>query len=497
MSASHCPGVVDISTCYVGRRSYWNSERHPAAWGPARFSPETDGGFRGELRALAQKPPLVLPLSLRSLDFSLSLDPAPAATSRFALRNLRRNAALLLIHGLLGQTGFRLLQAPTFLPTYVQLLTGAEWAVGAARAAQSLGMFLSPLVGAGLIGRSLRVRGLTLLFGFGMRLQIGLLALLALFAPLETTRTLLWPILFGWGLANGLQAVTFNVLLAKSVPVRARGRLWGIRNLGSGLVLLFVSAFAGVLLERHGFPIGFGYTFAVAFGLTSIGLACLCFLREPDARQVAAAADGIGTRIRTAVRLFSDDQLGPFLRTVALITASRGALPYFIIAVAAGSGVDGATLALLTIVFSLAQATSSLGWGVLADRIGFRAVYRGSILAWLVASSIVLISNDPRFAVLLFLLLGIGLAGTMICQSSMVLEFGSEGQRALLVAASSTVAEGFGTIGFLGAALLTHSFSLDAVFWSAATLQLLAWLQTRRLSEPRTAATAIPSSHDG
>lgn len=420
-----------------------------------------------------------------------------AATSREALRSLKRNSALLLTHGLLGQTGFRLLQAPTFLPTFVQQLTGAEWAVGAARAAQSLGMFLSPLWGAGLIGRRRRVRGLVLLFGLGMRLQVGLLALLALFAPLGVTRTLLWPILFGWGLANGLQAVTFNVLLAKSVPVRVRGRLWGIRNLGSGITLLFVSALAGVLLQRHGFPRGFGYTFALAFGLTTVGLACLLFLREPAARQIAPQSGGVTQRVRTAAQLLGHPRLGPFLRTVALVTASRGALPYFIIAFAASGGVDGKTLAGLTIVFAMAQAGSSLGWGVLADRVGFRKVYRGSIAVWLLASSIMIFTRDPRVAALLFLLLGSGLAGTMICQSSMVLEFGNEGQRALLVAASSTVAEGCGTLGFVAAALTTRFASLEAVFLGAAVLQLGAWLQTRRLSEPRGGETPVPLPKDG
>ena len=45
--------------------------------------------------------------------------------------NERRNLAVFLAHGLLGMTGFRLLQAPTFLPSYISILTGSSAAVGA------------------------------------------------------------------------------------------------------------------------------------------------------------------------------------------------------------------------------------------------------------------------------------------------------------------------------------------------------------------------------
>jgi MFS family permease len=190
--------------------------------------------------------------------------------------------------------------------------------------------------------------------------------------------------------------------------------------------------------------------------------------------------------------LLTDPRLGPFLRTVALVTASRGALPYFIIAIAARREMDGATLALLTVTFAASQAISSLLWGMLADRAGFRLVYRLGIATWILASLAVLLTRDPRIAVLLFLLLGAGLAGTMLCQSSMVLEFGHEGQRALHVAAASTVAEGCGTLGFVAAALLTRFASLETVFVAAAALQSLAWMQTRRLTEPRLEAPPLP-----
>ena len=39
--------------------------------------------------------------------------------------NLKRNYISYFLHGMLGLTGFRLIYAPTFIPAYVQMLTGS------------------------------------------------------------------------------------------------------------------------------------------------------------------------------------------------------------------------------------------------------------------------------------------------------------------------------------------------------------------------------------
>jgi len=90
------------------------------------------------------------------------------------------------------------------------------------RAVQSLGMFLSPLVGASLIEARPRAKRLALAFGVGTRLQILLLALLALFAPEGVARWGVWIAIGCWGLFNGLQGVTFNELIANTVPLQRR-----------------------------------------------------------------------------------------------------------------------------------------------------------------------------------------------------------------------------------------------------------------------------------
>ena len=91
--------------------------------------------------------------------------------------NLKRNYAANLAHGLLGQTGFRLVNAPTFVPAYIFLLSGSEFAVGLALAAQWFGASASSIFGATLIEHRKRVLPMGLLIGWGMRAGVLGLAL--------------------------------------------------------------------------------------------------------------------------------------------------------------------------------------------------------------------------------------------------------------------------------------------------------------------------------
>ena len=133
-------------------------------------------------------------------------------------QHLTRNVAASVGHGLLGQTGMRLVNAPTFLPAYVAELAGSDLAVGIARGLQFLGMALSPVVGATVIEHRRRVLPLTLWVGVLMRAQILGLALSALLLPDPWPLYAVWLFLGLFGLFLGVQGVAFNF--------RGSGTIW-------------------------------------------------------------------------------------------------------------------------------------------------------------------------------------------------------------------------------------------------------------------------------
>mgnify|MGYP000747622376 CR=1 FL=1 len=78
----------------------------------------------------------------------LSEAEADAAYDKFVMDNLKRNYAGHYVHGMLGMTGFRLVNTPTFVPAYLHSIAGSDFWVGIGTSLQQLGGIVSPIIGA-------------------------------------------------------------------------------------------------------------------------------------------------------------------------------------------------------------------------------------------------------------------------------------------------------------------------------------------------------------
>jgi MFS family permease len=400
-------------------------------------------------------------------------------------QDLKRNFIVLFFHGMLGQTGFRLLQAPTFLPTYIATLTGSNAAAGMARAIQSLGSFVSPMVSARMIEHRTHVKRMAIGVGALMRLQILFLALIALFLPRELAIYLVWIAIGVWGLASGMQMVVFNFLLSKAIPIRHRGRLHGFRNLTSAITLLVVSAVAGWLLDRYGFPTGYGWAFLLSFVLTSSGLVFLLLLCEPPSEETRAPVPFLD-RIRLVPVLLRDEpEFSRFVKARLFATAARAALPFYILTIREQVGLSGQQIGWLTMSFALSQGICALLWGFFADRSGFKAVFVGSMVCWLLANGLILLSPTLEAGYGIFFLVGAGLSGFQMAGVNLVLEFGDQKERAMRLATTHSFSELIGGLAYVAAAVAAATIPLAAIFVGAIGLQLLSLHQLSGLTEPR------------
>ena len=110
-----------------------------------------------------------------------------AEYERFIWANLKRNYAANYLHGMLGMTGFRLVNAPTFVPAYLyilashglgflpaglRMLASPNAIVGLGLSLQQVGQVVSPIIGAAQIEHRKRVLPASILMGTLMRVQI-------------------------------------------------------------------------------------------------------------------------------------------------------------------------------------------------------------------------------------------------------------------------------------------------------------------------------------
>ena len=408
-------------------------------------------------------------------------------------RDLPRNFIAHLCHGLFGQTGFRLLNAPTFLPAYLFLLTGGELVIGIARSAQSFGMFLSPILGATAIEHRKRVLPLGFLVGGSMRLMVLGIALAGFFLSDEWAVWAICGLLVCFGFFMGMQGVIFSYLMSKVIPVERRGSLLGIRNALGGLMASGVAYLGGkYLVGPDVFGNGFATTFLLAFVLTSFGLMMLLGIREPEPPQVREPSR-VADRLRELPALLRSDR-GFTLYFIArsLATMGRMAVPFYFVYAGREVGITGESLAILTPCFLLANSTANLPWGQLADRRGFRLVFLASISLWIGSVVVLMASSTILGFAISFVGIGAGLGGFMMSAQNMVLEFGGREDLPLRIAVANSSSEFVGAIGPLVGAAILFTSSHEALFWTAIAFHLAAiLLVVFYVEEPRRRAARL------
>jgi MFS family permease len=388
--------------------------------------------------------------------------------------NLPRNFAAHLAHGMLGMTGFRLIQAPTFIPQYLFLLSGSELVVGLARGLQGLGHCLTPLFAAALIAHRRKVLPLGFWIGGLMRVQVLGLALAGLLLPPPWNLIATCFFLGCFGLFLGMQGVVFNFLMSKVIPVDVRGRLNGVRNFLAGLTAIGVAWVGGDLIEAGALGNGYAATFLLAFVLTALGLCMLAFLREPATpapRERTAFAD----HLRQVPRLVRVDRgYAYYLGARSLGALGLMAMPFFVLFADARFDLSGSELGKLTGAFFLAQMLFNLVWGVLADSRGFRAVLISALSLSIL--SVLLLMQAASFELLLLVFLGIGagVGGFMMGAQNLVLEFGGREDLPMRIAVANTTSQAMLAIGpLLGGVLVTFA-SYATLFRVAIAVQAVA-----------------------
>lgn len=414
-------------------------------------------------------------------------DAAEAAFEAEILRNLPRNYIANLAHGLLGQTGFRLINAPTFVPAYIFQLSGSEFSVGLALGAQTLGGALSSILGATLIEHRKKVLPMGMLVGWGMRAGILGLALSGFFLPdrLALVFTCLFLGLFG--LFNGIQSVIFNALMAKVIPLRLRGRLSGLRNFLAGLTAAGVAYLGGkYFVETNALGNGYATTFLLAFVLTSIGLSMLMILREPEPPEVRARSRFF-SRVRDIPALLIDDRpLGWFYLANSLVALGSMAIPFYVLFAGRSIGLSGANLGILSTALLLAQTATNLVWGVLADRAGNRIVFLLSVAIWVVSTVMLMQVHSLIGLAIVFAGLGTGLGGYGNSSQIIILEFGRREDLPMRIAVMNGLSSLMTTIGLVAGGLVANRLSLEAVFWFAILVKITAVaIIVRHVDEPR------------
>jgi MFS family permease len=411
-----------------------------------------------------------------------------AAEEAFSIevnKHLRRNYFALLLHGVFGMTGFRLFQAPTFLPAYLFILSNSPSVVGLVLAAQHIGATIASLPGGNMISHRKKVVPIFMWVGGAMRVAVLGIAIAGFavtgvslfgfhvpsFAPSPNAALLaIWLFLLLFGAFNGMQSVAFQFTVSKLIPVAVRGRLMGFRNFYAGIVAAAVAYMGGgYFIEHNALGNGYATTFFLAFILTTIGLLGLKQIREPEPPNVRPPAK-LMDRLRELPEQSRTPGFRRYLVGSTLASLAIAAVPFYILQVkhelaANGETLGGYGLGVLTISFMLIPTFVAPLWGMLGDRFGNSWTFCGSIAIWAVSLVMLLVLPSSLFwLAMVFSGLGVGIGGLQIAGQNLLLEYGSRDDQPMMIALASMTSSAMFAIGPILGGMLAEATSYTVLF---------------------------------
>ncbi len=411
-------------------------------------------------------------------------------------RNYRWNFTLNLLYGLFGTTGWQLIMAPIFVPTYMKELGGSNTIVGLLLFCGGFSRFITPPLMASLVAHEPLMKKRSVFVGSLMRSQVLFMALGGFFLSRWLNLATFFVFFSLFNLFLGMQHVVYNMVMSKVIPVERRGRFIGLRNFLGGMSASLVGLVAGSLIETLRFPHSYAATYLLAFSLTCIGLVFFAFSREAPSPAVSEKIPVLQSLRSIPSLVRGDRNFANYMLSSAIGSFALMSNPFVILYVGDKLSLSGHELGGIFFFFNMARTSVNLIFGPIADRSGFRLVFMLSVGIWAAAMvGLVFAPVTYLLAIVFFVAIGAGVAGFRMSVNNMVFEFGGTAERPMRIAVVNSVVELSNAVGPLVAGIMADAISYRSIFIVSIVCTVCSLVMMRtRVTEPRNSDSQSLSS---
>lgn len=366
--------------------------------------------------------------------------------------------------------GLAFLDPSTVVPSFLATLTNSTIIIGAITALRPAGIFLPQLWTA----HHLRNRVCHKSFMMGVasvsRIAISLFAIVLLIAH-PGSRVLMGAafvmMYVAFWCSEGVAGVPWTDLMAKSIPERLRGRLFGFTQFAGGILALLAGLLISRMLSPGGpaYPANYAILMVVGAVFFWISYVSLSAVRERSG--VPEGGDsGFFEYVSEVGRMLAEHAQFKRLMGVQLLLGVYGmALPFYILYAKQSVGISGTMVGVLLSVEMAGSILISATVGYMSDHLGPRWAIMAAGVSGILAPLIVLFVPVKSFwlYVPVFFMVG-GMTGALwIGLTNFLLELAEPNERRSYIGIMNTAGAPTLAFPFIGG-LIAHVFSYRAVF---------------------------------
>ncbi len=407
-------------------------------------------------------------------------------------RHYRWNFVAFLVDYVCFGIALTFINLSSVMPAFVGQLTDSPPVIGLVNTTFTGGWLLPQLAVARLINDRPRKKpyliaalsGRILLWGVALALWIGL-------ARYPTAMLILFFSCLGlWALTDGASSVAWFDIMARAIPLKQRGRLFGVGQVLSGLAGVGVGALVGLILDRRPFPGNYMLLFTLAGAALIPSTVALMLIREPAPETASPQAKGQaeGGWVKT---LAADPAFRHLMICRILVGMMGLATSFYVVHAAEVLHLPESTIGGFVVAQTLAGVVASAALGLVSERWGPRYVARiGSAAAAvgpLFALAAHLAGSGSWMAQaypIVYAALGVVNSAWMLGFFNYLLEIAPEGMRPAYVGLGNTIM-GVLTLAPMAGGWLLEATSYPTLFSLTTALVTMGFLLTLGLKPPQ------------
>ncbi len=387
----------------------------------------------------------------------------------------------------------------TVLPAFARHLTSSNFLIGLIPCLKTLGLFLPQILIANFTQKLKRNKYLILSAGLGERIPWFFLFLAVLLLSSSSSSILLVTFFVFYALlcfSGGMQHVAWQDMVAKLIPLKGRGRFFGWGHFLGGGMGIFGAFLAIYLLRSYPFPKNFALCFLFAFFATAVSYVSFIFLREPTYPM-----KGKESSFREYFRSFpsllkKDKNFSSFLIAGAFLSSGPMATSFFAVHAMNKLTLPDSQIGVFTLLLLGGQTISSILWGYLGDKKGYKLVMELGSLLTILSIFFAIFSSSIYLFYIVFFVFGWAFSAYNISSLGVVLEFSTPEMRPTYIALSNTIRATFMSLSPLLGGFLADRVGFPFVFVLTIFVLLAGILYLMSfVKEPRNLSPSLSGGH--
>ena len=382
-------------------------------------------------------------------------------------RDYRWNFTVNLLDWVFFSMGMSFASVNTVLPAFARHLTSSNFLIGLAPCLNTLGWFLPQILVANFVQKLKRKKSLIIFTGLGERTPWLFLFLVVMVFSSSSSFVLLATFFMLYGVftfSGGIGGPAWQDMVAKVIPLKKRGRFWGWSNFLSGGTGIFAAFLSIHVLKSFPFPRNFALCFLFAFIATSVSYVFLILIREPvyPVKNKESGFKEYFLQLPSLLR--KDKNFLSFLISSIFLSCGAMATPFFAVHAMNKLTLPDSQIGVFTLLLLTGQTISSILWGYLGDKKGYKLIMELGILLTMLTIVLAVLSSSIYLFYGVFFIFGWAFSASFISSLGIVLEFSTPEMRPTYIALSNTVKAPFMSLSPLLGGILADKTSFPFVF---------------------------------